>query len=333
MRTSTSVPSALGVWWSSVAMSSGHGGRATAAASSAERARTAGMSVVSSASRSPGIARYTDRWCASRRLTKSTAASAATVAQQPAGCRARALAIAERRLAVDDDLLVATCPLHPPPLSGGEVVDDVADPVRIHVELLHVVDDDIRSRALAQDTPIAESGGMGGQRREAEVRLLQGELGLVPNEPLQQVRRPCTAGEELGVGTAVGYARQRVRHIHQLGHELGVRTPIRAEELGPQVSGDGQVEHHLAGVPVLLACDVGERAPDVLLELWLASDVLHDEVLDRPADAGTQLAVGVLVAHLVRDHRLAQRRVGHLDQLLVVGTRRHRPRSEEHTSE
>jgi len=54
-------------------------------------------------------------------------------------------------------------------------------------------------------------------------------------------------------------------------------------------------------------------------------DVLHDEVLDRPADARAQLAVGVAVAGLVGDHLLAQRRVGHLHELLVVAARRHRP--------
>src|SRR6476469_6469552 len=104
---------------------------------------------------------------ASRRLVRSTGVvpgpagrrSAPPVAEQPAWRRPRARPVAEGGLAVDDDLLVATCPLHPAPLAGGQVVDDLADPARVHVELLHVVHDDVGGGPFAQDAAVAEPGG------------------------------------------------------------------------------------------------------------------------------------------------------------------------------
>src|SRR4051794_34746937 len=66
--------------------------------------------------------------------------SAATAAQQGSGRRAGALAGLERHLTVDDDLVVALCPLHPAPLAARQVVLGLADPRRIDGQLLEVVD-------------------------------------------------------------------------------------------------------------------------------------------------------------------------------------------------
>ena len=49
---------------------------------------------------------------------------------------------------------------HSPP---GRVVDDLADPARLDVESLELVDDHVGGRALAEHAPVPEAGGMGGQ--------------------------------------------------------------------------------------------------------------------------------------------------------------------------
>src|SRR4051794_6080819 len=166
-------------------------------------ARTRGWSALARAT-GPSSGRAALVTLMSRSDVGSTACTAATVTQELAGRGARALALVEGDLAVDEDRLVALGPLHPAPLATGQVVGDLADPLGLHVELFHVVDDDVGRRAFAQHATVAEPGRMRGQRRHAEVGVLEGDLALVPHQPAQHVGRPGAAGEELGVGAAVG---------------------------------------------------------------------------------------------------------------------------------
>src|SRR5579862_1971531 len=85
---------------------------------------------------------------------------AATVAQELAGRGAGALTVFEGDLTVDHDGLVPVGLLHPSPLAAREVIDDLADPMRPHVETLELVDDDVRRSALAENAAVTETGGM-----------------------------------------------------------------------------------------------------------------------------------------------------------------------------
>src|SRR5438132_678830 len=61
------------------------------------------------------------------------------VAQQLARGGAGALAVLEGHLAVDQRVAIAVRPLDAPPLAAGEVVGDLAGPLRVHPQLLQVV--------------------------------------------------------------------------------------------------------------------------------------------------------------------------------------------------
>jgi hypothetical protein len=156
------------------------------------------------------------------------------------------------------------------------------------------------------------------------VSLFQGDPLLVAHQPGEEVGAVGTAGEELGVRAAVGHARDRVRRAHHLGHKLGVRALVGAEELDVEVAGQRQVEHRLDRMLALCLGDLPDAAPDVLLQVLLAVDALDHELGRVAADAGLdrpQPLVGLL--GLV-DESLAQLGVLHLLDLLLLGPRGHR---------
>ena len=55
-------------------------------------------------------------------------------------------------------------PLYPTPFAAWEVVSDLADPIRLDVQVLQIVDHHVGGESLAQHAAIAETCSMGGQR-------------------------------------------------------------------------------------------------------------------------------------------------------------------------
>ena len=127
---------------------------------------------------------------------------------------------------------------------------------------------------------------MGRQRRHPVVRLFERDLLLVAHQPTQEIGRERAASEEFGVGAAIGYAGEGVlRVVEDFGHEFGVEALVGTEEFRLQMGRDRQVEHDVDRMFVLLHTDLHQRFTDVLLELLVVLDPLHDQVARITADA------------------------------------------------
>src|SRR5581483_3498642 len=111
----------------------------------------------------------------------------AAVAEQFARRRSRASPFNEGLDAVDDNRAVAYGALNTAPLSPRQVIGDLADPVRFHIQMLEVIDDQVGPRAFAQDSAVAETGRVSGQRREAIMRLLERDALLVAHQPSEEI--------------------------------------------------------------------------------------------------------------------------------------------------
>src|SRR5713226_7649856 len=95
------------------------------------------------------------------------------MAQQLAWGRARALVFRESLDSIHDDRSIALRALHPAPFAARQVMRHFADPIRLDVESLEVVYNDVGRRALAQDAAVAEARRMRGERRQSIVRLFE----------------------------------------------------------------------------------------------------------------------------------------------------------------
>src|SRR5467141_1671604 len=143
------------------------------------------------------------------------------VAEQLTRRSARALALGKGLLAVDNDRTVTLGMLDAPPLFTGEVVRDLAHPVGLDAETVEVVHHDIRRKTFAQHPTVAEARRMRRQRRHAVMRFLERDPLLVAHQPSEKIGRESATGEELGMRTAVGDARESIlRGVIDLGHEL-----------------------------------------------------------------------------------------------------------------
>src|SRR5262249_47553116 len=137
---------------------------------------------------------------------RASTESRVTVTQQLARGRARALILAEGLDPVYDDRPITLGPLHPPPFTAREIVDDFASPFWLNVEAIEVVHDHVGICTIAQHATVAESSGMRRERRHAIVRLFQSYLLLVAHQPSQEVGGEGASSQELGVSTTIRHA-------------------------------------------------------------------------------------------------------------------------------
>ena len=126
-----------------------------------------------------------------------------TVAQQSARGSSGTTSVVPGHLAIDEDRLIAAGVWPAAPLTTGEVVGDLADPVGLHAEAGQIVDDHVSGLAFAQRPAIAEPGRVRRKSGEPIVRFLQGNPLFVADQPAEKVGRVGAAVEELGVGAAV----------------------------------------------------------------------------------------------------------------------------------
>src|SRR5204863_7471806 len=80
------------------------------------------------------------------------------VAQQLAWGGTGTLPILKDRLPVDHNPAISLSPLHPPPLSSRQIIDNF---VGQGLQLLQIVDDNICRQPLTQGAPILKAGGPG----------------------------------------------------------------------------------------------------------------------------------------------------------------------------
>jgi len=140
------------------------------------------------------------------------------------------------------------------------------------------------------------------------------------HQPGQEVGRVGSAGEELGVRTAVRHAGNRVgRVVDHLGVELCVEAAVGAKELDLEIAGDREIEHRVDLMLAFLSRDLADRFADVFLRLGLVSRPAHDQITNWAADAGLdclEFAIGLVVFAL---NSFAQRRIFHLGDFFGVG--------------
>src|SRR3977135_285044 len=82
----------------------------------------------------------------------------AAITHQGSWSRPRAFPFGEGLLTVDDDRTITVRALHPAPFATREVMRDLTDPVRIDIQALQVVNDDVSMRTFAQRAAILEAG-------------------------------------------------------------------------------------------------------------------------------------------------------------------------------
>ena len=107
------------------------------------------------------------------------------------------------------------------------------------------------------------------------------------------------------------------RGVEDFGHIVGVEALIGAQELRLQIGGDGQIEHHVDRMLVLLHADLAERLAHVLLEFFVVLDPLHDQILRIAAYTRLQRADSRVGFIGLADDRPAHLRVLHLGQLFL----------------
>src|ERR1700722_1956260 len=154
-----------------------------------------------------------------------------------------ALTIFEGCFSIDHDRAITFSALDAPPFAAGEIVNDFSDPVRGNLQLVQIVNDDIRCSSLAENSTISKARGKGRQRGETIMRFLEGDALLVANQPSQEIGGVRAADQELGMGAAVRNAREGVhRVVDQFAIVLAIETGIGNDELNLQISGDREVE-------------------------------------------------------------------------------------------
>src|SRR6266849_10058364 len=92
------------------------------------------------------------------------------VAEQRARSRSGAVAILEGFCAVHQDVLVPIGLLHPPPLIGRQVVEDLAGP---GLDGVRIVNHDVRGHPLPQGPTILEAGRPSPQAAQPEMGLFE----------------------------------------------------------------------------------------------------------------------------------------------------------------
>ena len=219
--------------------------------------------------------------------------------------------------------MIALGALNPAPFIPWEIMHDLADPIRLNVQLVQVIDHHIGRRALAQHTPVTETGRMSRQGGEPVMGLFQADELFIPNQPAQEVGRKRAAGEELGMRPAVRGSRNgEIRVVNHLRGMLGIKTPVRSQEFDVQITGQRQVEHDIDGVFALFFGNLTDGFAHIGFQVGLIIGGLNDQSGDRTAHAGLndlQLAVGFFGLALDCG---AQGRVFHLGQLVGFGSGR-----------
>jgi hypothetical protein len=186
-------------------------------------------------------------------------------------------------------------------------------------EALEIVHHDVRRRALDERAAIAEPGAMRRQRRETPVGVLERAHLLLAHDPAQELRRVAAAGEELGVGAAVGDAGQDPLVGDDLAHRVAVHVRRLGVEDGPEVVGHGDVEHRIDGVLAGPLCRLGDG--QVLEGPGLRGEGLEDgDLRDRDGDDPGLVAAQPRPARRIRQLPLALGggAQGHIDPRRVV---------------
>ena len=65
-----------------------------------------------------------------------------------------------------------------------------------------------------------------------------------------------------------------------------LKSRLGLQELGLQISREREIEHHVDRMPAFFRADLAERLADVLLQLRLVFDPLHNQLAQTSADAG-----------------------------------------------
>jgi hypothetical protein len=96
--------------------------------------------------------------------------------------------------------------LHAAPFAAGQILGHFTNPIRLDVQAIQIVDDDIRPRPFGQHSSIAETGRVCRQGRKAIVHLFERHARFVPNHPAQKVGSEGATSKQLRMRAAVGNA-------------------------------------------------------------------------------------------------------------------------------
>src|SRR5581483_10676670 len=157
------------------------------------------------------------RWAARKESRRPIVRSGRAVAQQAAWMGSGFAIVFDDRLTVDQDCTEPLGFAHAAPFAARKVPRYLH---RFHPQVLEVVHDDICRGAFAQETAVAETGAKGGQGAEPPMGFLKLEHPALAYQPLEHLGRILTAGEELGMGAAVGDSGNEPRIVEHLLHEI-----------------------------------------------------------------------------------------------------------------